>query len=164
MQQEDYTTNQAARVLEVSASAVRKMIAGGALMAHKDGQGRYRIPREAVRAKLEGEEGFSSQAEFTAASEDADQTLAKLREEVAAARREIRLVWEEFRAMREEELRPLAHGVQSAEDSRKALVEERQRLRAELERERGRADRLKAELEEFHLKWWTRWQENEPPR
>ncbi len=160
-QEEDYTTNQAAQVLGVSASTVRKMIAGGELKAHKDGQGRHRIPRKAVRAKLKlKEEGdVASQAEFTAASENANQALAELREEVAAARREIRLVWEEFHAMREEELRPLARRLQSDEESREALAEERMRLRAELEWERRRADRLKEELEDVRLKWWGKWHE-----
>jgi excisionase family DNA binding protein len=155
MQKEDYTTNQAAQVLGVSASSVRKMIHGGELMAHKDEQGHHRIPSEALRAKLEEEGSVASQAEEDAASENGDQALAGLEEEVAAARREIRSVWEELHAMREEELRPLVRRLLSAEESRDALAEERMRLRAELERERRRAEGLKEELEDFSRKWWA---------
>ena len=57
--------------------------------------------------------------------------------------------------MREEELRPLARRLLSAEESRDALAEERTRLRAELERERRRAEGLKEELEDFSRKWWA---------
>ena len=155
MQKEDYTTNQAAQVLGVSASSVRKMIHGGELMAHKDEQGHHRIPSEALRAKLEEEGSVASQAEIAAASENGDQALAGLEEEVAAARREIRSVWEELHAMREVELRPLVRRLLSAEESRDALAEERMRLRAELERERRRAEGLKEELEDFSRKWWA---------
>ena len=159
MQKEDYTTNQAAQVLGISASSVRKMIHGGELMANKDEQGHHRIPPEALRAKLKEEGGVASQAEVAAASENGtengDQALAGLEEEVAAGRREIRSVWEELHAMREEELRPLARRLLSAEESRDALAEERMQLRAELERERRRAGGLKEELEDFTRKWWV---------
>ena len=159
MQKEHYTTHQAAQMLGVSASSVRKMIHGGELMAHKDEQGHHRIPPEALRAKLKEEGGVASQAEVAAASENGNQAHAGLEEEVAAARREIRFVWEELRAMREEELRPLARRLLSDEESRDALAEERTRLRGELERERRRAEGLTEELEDFNRKWWEKWHE-----
>jgi excisionase family DNA binding protein len=160
MQKEDYTTNQAAQVLGVSASIVRKRIHRGELRAHRDEQGRHRIPREELRAKLEEEGSVASQAESTAASENGNQALAGLQEEVAAARQEMTLVWEELRAMREEELGPLARRLLSAEESRDALAEERIELRAELERERRRAEGLTEELEDFKVKWWEKWHES----
>jgi excisionase family DNA binding protein len=160
MQKEDYTTNQAAQVLGVSASIVRKRIHRGELRAHRDEQGRHRIPREELRAKLEEEGSVASQAESTAASENGNQGLAGLQEEVAAARQEMTLVWEELRAMREEELEPLARRLLSAEESRDALAEERIELRAELERERRRAEGLTEELEDFKAKWWEKWNES----
>src|SRR5215217_1261959 len=55
MQKEHYTTHQAAQVLGVSASSVRKMIHSGELMAHKDEQGHHRIPPEALHAMREEE-------------------------------------------------------------------------------------------------------------
>jgi excisionase family DNA binding protein len=166
-----YVTGEAARVLGVSSSYVRKMIASGELATHRDEQGYHHIPQDAIHAKLE-ERGFAPPA--GAASEDSggierteeprDDGLRG--EEAGAARRELRRLGEEVRALRDE-LLPLIHLARSAQEDKESVLEEkvileeeRARLLAEIEEERQRANELADELETSRLKWWAQWIES----
>jgi len=143
------------------------MIADGELAAHRDKQGRHRIPRDAVRAKLEEREqapliGAASEGSGEARGAEEPRDDGALRADVSDFRRELRRVREEVGALRGE-LLPLAGLARSAEqekefalDERSVLQEERARLQEELEGERRRADELAQELEAFKLKWWAR--------
>lgn len=53
MEEDTYTTGQAARILKVTDRGVRKMIDRGELEAHQDERGRHLIPQRAVHAVLE---------------------------------------------------------------------------------------------------------------
>ena len=53
MEEDIYTTGQAARILRVTDRGVRKMIDRGELEAHQDERGRHLIAKRAVHAMLE---------------------------------------------------------------------------------------------------------------
>ena len=53
MEEDTYTTAQAARILKVTDRGVRKMIDRGELEAHQDERGRHLIPQRFVHAMLE---------------------------------------------------------------------------------------------------------------
>ena len=53
MEEDTYTTGQAARILKVTDRGVRKMIDRGELEARPDERGRHLIPQRAVHAMLE---------------------------------------------------------------------------------------------------------------
>ncbi len=52
MEEDAYTTSQAARILKVTDRAVRKMIDRGELETHLDDRGRHLIPQRSVRAVM----------------------------------------------------------------------------------------------------------------
>jgi excisionase family DNA binding protein len=156
-----YTTGQVARALGVSSGRVRKMIASGELLSHRDQQGRHEIPRDAVRAKLkEGEftpsagptSEDSGEAEGTEKSWKDGAWADGLREEVEATRRELRQLEEEVRALRGE-LLPLVRLVRSAEEDKRTILEK-------VEEEHHRADELVGEMEAIRQTWWARWFES----
>jgi len=51
VEEDTYTTGQAARILKVTDRGVRKMIDRGELEAEADGRGRHRIPQRAVHTE-----------------------------------------------------------------------------------------------------------------
>jgi excisionase family DNA binding protein len=53
VEEDTYTTAQAARILKVTDRGVRKMIDRGELEAHQDERGRHLIPQRFVHAMLE---------------------------------------------------------------------------------------------------------------
>jgi hypothetical protein len=151
------------------------MIASGELAAHRDQQGHHRIPHDAVRARLEkwglvppagAASESSGEAEGSEKGRGEGAWADGVREEVDAARRELRQLKEEVHALRGE-LLPLAELARSAAEDKEsapgegdALQEERARLLAEVEGERRRADELVGEMEAFRQTWWARWFES----
>ncbi len=89
-----------------------------------------------------------------------------VREEVEAARRELRQLKEEVHALRGvllplvELARSAAEDKESAPGEADALQEERARLLAEVEGARRRADELVGEMEAIRQTWWARWFES----
>jgi excisionase family DNA binding protein len=57
VEEDTYTTGQAARILKVTDRGVRKMIDRGELEANQDERGRHLIPQRAVHAMLEERRG-----------------------------------------------------------------------------------------------------------
>jgi excisionase family DNA binding protein len=165
-----YATGQAARALGVSTSRVRKMIASGELAAHRDQQGHHRIPHDAVRDKLE-KWGFlppaGAASEVSGEAEGTEKGReAGMREDVEAARRELRQLREEVHALRGE-LLPLVRLARSTQEDKGSALEERDvlqgeraRLLAEVKGERRRADELAGEMEAIRQTWWARWFES----
>jgi excisionase family DNA binding protein len=88
VEEDIYTTGQAARILKVTDRGVRKIIdRGGELNAHQDERGRHLIPQRAVHAMLEERRearvGEISTEETSRSAEEA----RELRERVAKASR-----------------------------------------------------------------------------
>jgi excisionase family DNA binding protein len=162
-----YATGEAARALGLSSSRVRKMIASGELASHRNEEGRHRIPRKAVRAKLKergfapptgadsrGTERAAGPSEANRSWEDPKGVLGELAQEVRALR---------------SELVPLARLARSAQEDHKSaleenvvLREERARLLAALEEERRRADDAEQKHEATRLRWWAQQTDQKP--
>jgi excisionase family DNA binding protein len=149
VEEDTYTTGQAARILEMTDRGIRKMIERGELEAHQDDRGRHLIPQRAVHAMLEERRGRASAVEEIAGEpRGAAQEAAELRRRVEDLQRE---------------LGRLEGRLELTEST---MREERERLIANLVRERERADqvelearRLRAALEEMRKPerpWWRR--------
>ena len=149
MEEDAYTTGQAARILEMTDRGIRKMIERGELEAHQDD---HLIPQMAVRAMLEESRGRASAVEEIAGEpRGAAQEAAELRRRVEDLQRE---------------LGRLEGRLELTERTESTMREERERLIADLVRERERADqvelearRLQAALEEARKPerpWWRR--------
>jgi len=122
-----YTTGEAARVLRVTESRVRQMLAAGELEGSRDVNGRWRIPQHAVHARLDRRGPRESRAPSADVSEWVDR-IAEL--ERALGRAEARA-----------ELTEETHST----------------TREALEHERERADKLAAELAELRGRgFWAR--------
>ena len=87
MEEDSYTTGQAARILKVTDRGVRKMIDRGELEARQDERGCQLIPQRAAHAVLEGRRSTSpiSAEEAARASEEA----RELRERVQDLQRQL---------------------------------------------------------------------------
>lgn len=153
MEEDYYSTGQAAKILGVTDRGVRKMIDRGELEARQDERGRHLIPQRAVHAVLEErrstipevESGEISAAEAARASEEA----RELRERVQDLQRQLGRVEGrlELTARTESTMR------EDLERERSRVEEERRR--ADVERER--AEELRRELEEERSKgFWRR--------
>jgi excisionase family DNA binding protein len=142
VEEDTYTTGQAARILKVTDRGVRKMIDRGELVAHQDERGRHLIPQRAVHAMLEerraGSVG-SPEAEISA------EEARELRERVEALQRE---------------LGRLEGRLELTERTESTMREERERLEQLLEEERAERrrlqERLELELAEANRTWWQR--------
>jgi excisionase family DNA binding protein len=152
VEEDTYTTGQAARILEMTDRGIRKMIDRGELEAHQDDRGRHLIPQRAVHAMLEERRGRASAVEEIAGEpRGAAQEAAELRRRVEHLQRE---------------LGRLEGRLELTERTESTMREERERLIADLVRERERADqvelearRLRAALEEARKPerpWWRR--------
>jgi excisionase family DNA binding protein len=153
VEEDYYSTGQAAKILGVTDRGVRKMIDRGELEARQDERGRHLIPQRAVHAVLEErrstipevESGEISAAEAARASEEA----RELRERVQDLQRQLGRVEGrlELTARTESTMR------EDLERERSRVEEERRR--ADVERER--AEELRRELEEERSKgFWRR--------
>ena len=142
MEEDTYTTAQAARILKVTDRGVRKMIDRGELEARQDERGRHLIPQRAVHAMLEERravgEGEVSSVEISRSAEEA----RELRERVEGLQRE---------------LGRLEGRLELSEMTESTMREERERLERLLEEERAERRRLQEELNTERSKgFWQR--------
>jgi excisionase family DNA binding protein len=144
VEEDTYTTAQAARILKVTDRGVRKMIDRGELEARQDERGRHLIPQRAVHAMLEerravGEgEGEISTEETSRSAEEA----RELRERVEGLQRE---------------LGRLEGRLELTQMTESTMREERERLERLLEEERAERRRLQEELDTERSKgFWQR--------
>ncbi len=153
MEEDYYSTGQAAKILGVTDRGVRKMIDRGELEARQDERGRHLIPQRAVHAVLEErrstipevESGEISAAEAARASEEA----RELRERVQDLQRQLGRV--EGRL----ELTARTESTMREDLERERARSEEERRRADVERER--AEELRRELEaERSRGFWRR--------
>ena len=129
MVEDVYTTGEAARILRVTESRVRQMLASGELEGSRDVNGRWQIPQHAVHARLDRR----GPRESRVAGQAVD--AAELIDRIAALERAL------GRAEERGELTEQAHST----------------TREQLERERERADRLESELAELRNRgFWAR--------
>ena len=142
MEEDTYTTAQAARILKVTDRGVRKMIDRGELEARQDERGRHLIPQRAVHAMLEERravgEGEISTEETSRSAEEA----RELRERVEGLQRE---------------LGRLEGRLELTERTESTMREERERLQRLLEEERSERRRLQEQLDAERSKgFWQR--------
>jgi excisionase family DNA binding protein len=140
VEEDTYTTGQAARILKVTDRGVRKMIDRGELEAHQDERGRHLIPQRAVHAMLEERRGVGeiSSAETSGSAEEA----RELRERVEGLQRE---------------LGRLEGRLELTERTESTMREERERLQQLLEEERSERRRLQEQLDaERSRGFWQR--------
>jgi excisionase family DNA binding protein len=137
VEEDTYTTGQAARILKVTDRGVRKMIDRGELEAHQDERGRHLIPQSAVHAMLE-ERRAEGVGEVSRSAEEA----RELRERVEGLQRE---------------LGRLEGRLELTERTESTMREERERLAQLLEEERAERRRLQEELDTERTKgFWQR--------
>jgi excisionase family DNA binding protein len=144
VEEETYTTGQAARILRMSDRGVRKMIDRGELEAHQDERGRYLIPQRAVHALLEERRATSSTAPEISAEETSRsaEEARELRERVEGLQREIGR---------------LEGRLELTERTESTMREERERLEQLLDEERAERRRLQGELDAERGKgFWRR--------
>jgi excisionase family DNA binding protein len=142
VEEDTYTTAQAARILKVTDRGVRKMIDRGELEARQDERGRHLIPQRAVHAMLEERravgEGEISTEETSRSAEEA----RELRERLEGLQRE---------------LGRLEGRLELTERTESTMREERERLAQLLEEERAERRRLQEELDTERSKgFWQR--------
>jgi excisionase family DNA binding protein len=142
VEEDTYTTAQAARILKVTDRGVRKMIDRGELEARQDERGRHLIPQRAVHAMLEERravgEGEVSSVEISRSAEEA----RELRERVEGLQRE---------------LGRLEGRLELTERTESTMREERERLAQLLEEERAERRRVQEELNTERSKgFWQR--------
>jgi excisionase family DNA binding protein len=142
VEEDTYTTGQAARILKVTDRGVRKMIDRGELEAHQDERGRHLIPQRAVHAMLEerreAEVGERSPEETPRGTEEA----RELRERVEGLQRE---------------LGRLEGRLELTERTESTMREERERLEQLLGEERAERRRLQEQLDaERSRGFWQR--------
>lgn len=141
MEEDTYTTGQAARILKVTDRGVRKMIDRGELEANQDERGRHLIPQRAVHAMLEERRagvGENSTEETSRSAEEA----RELRERVEGLQRE---------------LGRLEGRLELTERTESTMREERERLEQLLGEERAERRRLQEQLDaERSRGFWQR--------
>jgi excisionase family DNA binding protein len=142
VEEDTYTTAQAARILKVTDRGVRKMIDRGELEARQDERGRHLIPQRAVHAMLEERravgEGEISTEETSRSAEEA----RELRERLEGLQRE---------------LGRLEGRLELTERTESTMREEREHLAQLLEEERAERRRLQEELNTERSKgFWQR--------
>lgn len=136
MDQDFYTPTQAARILGVTDRHVRQHVAGGELEGEQTDTGRRKIPQREVHRVLEERRQRSPEE-----SPGDAQEAAELRARVEDLQRH---------------LGRLEGRLELTELTESTMQAERDRLIADLDWERERADRLEAELRESRRSWWQR--------
>jgi excisionase family DNA binding protein len=126
-----YSTAQAAKILRVNDRTIRKMLDRRELDGEREESGAWRVFQTSVHARLEEQR----RREAEEGREESQEGLERLRELEAEVRDlSYRLGRSEAR-------------VELTEKAESTMRTERERLIADLERERERADRLQAELD-----------------
>ena len=130
MDEEQYTVQEAARILRTTERTVRRRLERGGLEGTRDPTtGRWRVKAHSVTAAMPERPPKASQE-----APDASESVREYQERVEALQRELG---------RLEGQRELEAVTQST-------------LRESLERERERADRLEEELRNARRSWWSR--------
>ena len=142
MEEDTYTTGQAAKILRMSDRGVRKMIDRGELEAHQDERGRHLMPQRAVHAMLQERR---EAGEIPAEGPESATEARELRERVEALQRE---------------LGRLEGRLELTERTESTMREERERLEQLLKEERAERRRLQQRLEEAQeaaaRSWWRK--------
>ena len=142
MEEDTYTTAQAARILKVTDRGVRKMIDRGELEARQDERGRHLIPQRAVHAMLEERRAVGVGEISTEETSGSAEEARELRERVEGLQRE---------------LGRLEGRLELTERTESTMREERERLAQLLEEERAERRRLQEELNTERSKgFWQR--------
>ena len=90
MEEDSYTTGQAARILKVTDRGVRKMIDRGELEARQDERGRHLIPQRAVHATLEERRSIAGSGAVGAGNlEISEEEAARASEEACELRQRV---------------------------------------------------------------------------
>ncbi len=153
MEQDYYTTPQAAKLLKVTDRYVRKLINAGELEASQDDKGRHHIPQRAVHALLE-----TRRLEAKGARGDpaAGMPVSGGATEPPGAAQELR----ELRGRVEDlqsELGRLEGRLELTEKAQSTVEGERDRLFEQLEAEREERQRLQERVEDLSRPWYRRW-------
>jgi excisionase family DNA binding protein len=142
VEEDTYTTGQAARILRVTDRGVRKMIDRGELEAHQGERGRHLIPQRAVHAMLEERRAAGVGEISTEESSRSAEEARELRERVEGLQRE---------------LGRLEGRLELTERTESTMREERERLEQLLEEERAERRRLQEQLDaERSRGFWQR--------
>jgi excisionase family DNA binding protein len=135
VEEDTYTTGQAAKILKVSDSYIRRLVRSGELEALQDDNGRYLIPQRVIHAMLE------HRREDALGLSEAPSEAAELRRRVEDLQRE---------------LGRLEGRLELTEKTESTMAEERERILAQLEEERAERRRLQERVEELSLPWYRR--------
>jgi excisionase family DNA binding protein len=142
VEEDTYTTGQAARILKVTDRGVRKMIDRGELEASTDERGRHQIPQRALHAMLEERRASGAEEITGEEASRSSEEARELRERVEGLQRE---------------LGRLEGRLELTERTESTMREERERLERLLEEERGERRRLQEELDAERGKgFWQR--------
>jgi excisionase family DNA binding protein len=143
VEEETYTTGQAARILRMTDRGVRKMIDRGELEASTDDRGRHLIPQRALHAVLEERRFDAAPAEISV-------------EEATRSAQEARELRERVEGL-QRELGRLEGRLELTERTESTMREERERLERLLEEERTERRRLQEELDAERARgFWQR--------
>jgi hypothetical protein len=139
-----YTPPQAARILRLTRQRVTQMLQSGEMEGKQDPEsGRWKIPQRVVHARLKDRPARARPDEGGGSRDEPEghQRLTELELEV----RDLiyRLGYSEAR-------------LELTERTESTVRAERERLLEDLERERRRADRLEAELQDARRPWWRK--------
>lgn len=138
MEQDTYSTGEAARILGTHDRRIRRMLDRGDLEGIRGESGHRRVYQASVHAKLEEQR----EQETTAQERDSTDNFEDLL---------VRIEDLQYRLGRAESR------VELTEKAESTMKEERERLLTDLERERERAEKLQQELEEERGKgFWKR--------
>ena len=119
MEEDIYTTGQAARILRVTDRGVRKMIDRGELEAHQDERGRHLIAKRAVHAMLE-ERRAAGVGETSTEETSTEETSRRSAEEARELRERVEGL--------QRELGRLEGRLELTEKTESTIREERERL------------------------------------
>jgi excisionase family DNA binding protein len=143
VEEETYTTGQAARILRMTDRGVRKMIDRGELEASTDDRGRHLIPQRALHAVLEERRFDAAPAEISV-------------EEATRSAQEARELRERVEGL-QRELGRLEGRLERTDGTESTMREERERLERLLEEERTERRRLQEELDAERARgFWQR--------
>jgi hypothetical protein len=141
-----YTPPQAARVLRLTRQRVTQMLQSGEMEGKQDPEsGRWKIPQRVVHARLKDRPARARPDESGGSRDEPEgqghQRLTELELEVRD------LIYRLGRSEARLEL---------TESTESTVRAERERLLKDLERERRRAERLEAELQDARRPWWRK--------
>lgn len=147
-EEEIYTPAQAAKILKLTQARIYQMLGASELEGYQDSEsGRWKIPKRAVHALMEGRPAKRSST--AAAADETSRTLADLTGHL----REL----EQNLIDANRTLGKMEGRLELTEKTESTLREERDRLIKELEREREARERLEARVEHLQQRsWWQR--------